>query len=328
MTGEGTGRGEFQLIAELFSPLARGAKSALGLKDDAAVLDVPAGHQLVVTADTVIAGVHFRADDPPELVARKALRVNLSDLAAKGAKPYGFLQALALNTETSDAYLEKYAAGLKADVEAFAIPLLGGDTTAGPGPLSISITAFGLVETGTALLRGGASAGDIIYVSGTIGDGALGLACLEGTLEGDSYLAADLIARYHLPQPRFEVGLAIKGIASACLDISDGLVADVGHICEVSGLAATLEREKIPLSKAARRAVAQDTAAWKAILAGGDDYELAFTVAPERVSELDAISQRLSTPLTVIGVMGQGSGITVFADGQPFDLNHRGFQHR
>jgi len=327
MSGEGTGRGEFQLIAELFSPLTRGAASALALKDDAALLDIPDGHQLVVTADTVISGVHFRSDDAPDLIARKALRVNLSDLAAKGAKPYGFLQALALNSATSDAFLEKYAAGLKADVEEFAIPLLGGDTTSGPGPLSISITAFGLVETGTAILRSGAREGDVVYVSGTIGDGALGLACLNGRIAPDRF-TADLTARYHLPRPRLALGRALKGIATACLDVSDGLAADVGHICEASGLAATIERERIPLSAGARAALARDNSMWNMILSGGDDYELAFTVPPERVSQLESIAREIDIPLTSIGVMGKGDSVTILADAKPVALSRQGFQHR
>ncbi len=195
MTEKGTRRGEFQLIADLFSPLTRGAPGALGLTDDVALIDVRPGCQLVTTTDTLIAGVHFRAADPPDLVARKALRVNLSDLAAKGARPIGFLHALSLNDSIDDAYLERYASGLGVDVDAFAVPLLGGDTTSGPGPLTITVTAFGEVEKGKALLRGGARAGDILCVTGTIGDSALGLAHLTGAT------LSKAVERYHLPQP-------------------------------------------------------------------------------------------------------------------------------
>ena len=173
MSGAGTRRGEFELIAALFAPLSKGALGALGLTDDAALIDVAPGCSLVTTVDTVIAGVHFRSDDPPDLIARKALRVNLSDLAAKGAKPVGFLHALALNDGIDDASLERYAAGLAADVTEFGVPLLGGDTTSGPGPLSITITAFGEVEKGKALLRSGARRGDVLCVSGAIGDEAI-----------------------------------------------------------------------------------------------------------------------------------------------------------
>ena len=174
MSGEEKGRSEFALIADLFSPLAKGAAGALSLLDDAALIDVPPGHQIVAAADALIAGVHFREDDPPDLVARKALRVNLSDLAAMGARPVGFLQTLALSLTTDDVYLEKYAGGLDQDIKRFGIPLLGGDTTTGPGPFSISITVLGAVEKGRALLRSGARPGDVLCVTGCIGDGALG----------------------------------------------------------------------------------------------------------------------------------------------------------
>ena len=321
MTGAGTRRGEFELIAALFAPLSKSAPGALGLTDDAAFIDVTPGCTLVTTVDTVIAGVHFRFNDPPDLVARKALRVNLSDLAAKGAKPVGFLHALALNDATDDAFLERYAAGLAADVKEFAVPLLGGDTTSGPGPFSITIMAFGEVEKGTALLRSGARDGDVLCVTGTIGDGALGLACLESRLQLPALLRDELIQRYRLPLPRLDAGRRLVGPATACLDISDGLAADVGHLAQGSGLAATIMRESIPLSAGARAAVEQDPRWWDEILGGGDDYELAFTVPREGLADLPAQA-------TAIGVMGVGRGVTVTADGQPLALQRTGYRHR
>ncbi len=307
--------GEFDLIARLFAPLTKGAPGAHGLRDDAAFLQVSPGHEMVLTTDTLVAGVHFRIEDAPDLVARKALRVNLSDLAAKGAKPVGFLHALTLNDSITDAYLEKYAAGLATDVAAFACPLLGGDTTSGPGPLTITITALGEVETGKAVLRSGAKVGDILYVTGTIGDGALGLASLMGELQ----TFAALIDRYHVPQPR--LGLGLSGIASACLDISDGLVADVGHLCRASGVAAVIERAKIPVSIDARAAVAQDQKWWERILAGGDDYELAFTAS-------SAIPET-NVSVTAIGRVIAGNGVTVLDEnGESLSLTVTGYRHR
>lgn len=322
MSGKGTRRGEFELIAALFQPLAKAAPGALGLTDDVALIDVRPGHQLVTTVDTLIAGVHFRADDPPDLIARKALRVNLSDLAAKGAKPIGFLHALALNTETTDAFLERYASGLAADVKEFGAPLLGGDTTSGPGPLSISITAFGEVKQGAAILRSGARAGDVLCVTGTIGDGALGLACLEKRLA----MSDALIDRYLLPRPRLAVGAALAGVATACLDISDGLVADVGHICESSNVGALIDRDLIPLSPAARAVVEKDPGLWDLILGGGDDYELAFAVPP--AADLPALAEQLGTGLTAIGTLNTGEGVRVTAQGKPVVIASGGYRHR
>lgn len=331
MSGERPCRGEFELIADLFVPLSRNAPGALGLKDDAALLDISPGCQLVATTDTLIAGVHFRHDDLPDLVARKALRVNLSDLAAKGARPIGFLQALSLNPSIDDAYLQRYAAGLAADVDRFGAALLGGDTTSGPGPLSITITAFGEVENGKALLRSTARRGDVVCVTGTIGDAALGLACLDAALNLPAPLAEDLSSRYRLPEPRLTTGRALLNLASACLDISDGLVGDLGHLCKASGLAATIERDSIPLSPAARAAIAQDSRWWESIFGGGDDYELVFATAPGRVSELKKLSADLNVALTPIGVLSgpeAGTGVTVRSGGHPIDIARPGYRHR
>lgn len=326
MSGQGTRRGEFDLIAALFSPLAKDAPGALGLKDDVALIDVSPGHQLVTTVDTLIAGVHFRPGDPPDLIARKALRVNLSDVAAKGARPIGFLHALALNTHTTDTFLERYAAGLAADVQAFAVPLLGGDTTSGPGPLAITITAFGEVRTGAAVLRGGARVGDVLCVTGTIGDGALGLACLEGRVSLPAQDADALIDRYHLPRPRLGAMRAVD--ATACLDISDGLIADVGHICETSQVGAEIDRDLIPLSSAVRAAVESDPALWDLVLGGGDDYELAFTIPPAQAAHLPALAEQLGFALTLIGVIGAGGSVNVTAKGSPVQITRAGYRHR
>lgn len=326
-----TRRGEFQIIADLFAPLAR-APGALGLKDDAAIVTPSPGHDLVVTTDTVIADVHFRHDDPPDLVARKALRVNLSDLAAKGAKPLGVLHALALGAATDDAYLEAYATGLGVDLKAFDIALFGGDTTASKGALSITITAFGEVPHGTAVLRSGARAGDLLCVTGTIGDAAMGLRVLEGQSVPMAPAHAEILAdRYRLPQPRVAFGQALRGLATAAADVSDGLVADVGHICAASGLAAVITWSAVPRSAALERALMDDPKLRQLVLGGGDDYEIAFTIPPERRPAVEAAAVRLGTPVTVIGRMVAATGgndVTVLGNqGQAIDVPRPGYTH-
>ena len=333
MTDEGEGRGEFALIADLFAPLAKGASGALGLLDDAALIDVPPGHQIVATADTLIAGVHFRHDDPLDLVARKSLRVNLSDLAAMGAAPVGFLQTLVLSDKADDAYLEKYAAGLRVDVEFFGVPLLGGDTTAGPGPFAISIVAIGAVASGRAMLRSGARVDDVLCVTGTIGDGALGLACLDGILNLPGEISERLAARYRLPEPRLSIGLRLAGLATACVDVSDGLVADVGHICTASGVGATIDQGVVPLSDGGKAAVAQDVIVWQQILGGGDDYELAFTVPEGRLEQTAVLGREAGVSITPVGriteATGDRIGATVKDDsGAEVRIIAAGYRHR
>lgn len=288
---------EFSLIARHFRPLA--GPGALELRDDAAVLAPPAGRELVLTVDAMVAGVHFLPDDPPDLVGRKLLRVNLSDLAAKGAVPLGYLMTVSAPRGTSDEWYAGFAAGLAADQTTFGITLLGGDTTSTPGPLSLSLTAIGHVASGTAVHRFGAQAGDGVWVTGTIGDGALGLAVLQGRLADPSGWLAD---RYRLPQPR--VGLAIAGIASAGMDVSDGLVQDLGHLCRASGVAAEIDAASVPLSPAAREAGPD----WlETCLTGGDDYEVLLAVPPAREDALHAAAAEVGVVVTRIGTLSAGS---------------------
>jgi len=321
---------EFDLIKRLLAPLSRNAPGALNLADDAAVLSPRHGHDLVVTNDAVVAGVHFFPDDPPALIARKALRVNLSDLAAKGAKPLGFFMALMLPAAANDAWLEEFVLGLSQDVEAFACPLMGGDTVATPGPLAISITAIGEVKTGHMTRRAGALPGDALCVSGTIGDSALGLAAAKGEFPALSPAhRAFLTDRYRLPQPRLTLGQAEAARDSACIDISDGLCADVGHICEQSGVAAVIEADKVPLSAAARDVLAIAPDALSRILTGGDDYELAFAVPPANVAAALAHGQKVGVPVTPIGRFMAGQGVSVLdAAGKPVRLDVLGYEHR
>ena len=258
-----------------------------------ALLSPPAGKELVLTVDALVAGVHFLPSDPPDLVARKLLRVNLSDLAAKAAIPLGYLLTIAAPADTADDWFAAFAAGLGEDQRSFGCHLLGGDSTATPGPLTLSLTAIGTVDAGRAVLRRGAAAGHGIWVTGTIGDGALGLAALQGRLADPSGFLAQ---RYHLPEPR--LGLRLAGIAAASMDISDGLVQDLGHLCRAAGLAAEIETALVPLSEPARAA----GPAWlEACLTGGDDYELLLAVPPSSEAALLAEAKRATLAITRIG---------------------------
>jgi thiamine-monophosphate kinase len=315
--------GEFAFIAHRMRPLAS-APGALGLGDDAALLDPRPGMQLVLAKDAMVAGVHFLPDDPAGQIAQKLLRVNLSDLAAMGAAPIGYLLALARSPEIDDDWLAAFCDGLAADNAAFAVSVLGGDTVATPGPLTLSLTAIGDVPRGEALLRSGARPGDDIWVSGTLGDAALGLAVLQGKLDVTGQARAHLIGRYRLPRPRLALGQALRGLAHAAIDISDGLLADLGHIVETSEVGAEIRADLLPLSAAA----AGLPGAQEAALSGGDDYELLFTAAPSDRSAIEALCQPLDLPLTRIGAIRSGSDLRVLdANGHPIESTLRGWQH-
>ncbi len=241
---------EFDLIEKYFKPLARGFPGSLNLTDDAAVFSIPAGCELVVTTDAISEGVHFIGDEAPELIARKLLRVNLSDLAAMGATPLCYFLAGMLPKTTEAHWVKRFAEGLAEDQKQFRINIAGGDTISTHGALSLSVTALGTVPKGKALRRSGAKPGDIIYVSGTLGDSALGLSCHCEQSSACKTQDPFLINRYLLPEPRIALGQKLIGIANACMDISDGLVQDLGHICKASGVGATIHRDKLPLSEA------------------------------------------------------------------------------
>ncbi len=310
---------EFALIARHFRPLA--GPGALDLGDDAALLVPPAGRELVLTVDAMVGGVHFLPDDPPDLVGRKLLRVNLSDLAAKGATPLGYLMTVSAPRDTPDAWFAGFAAGLAADQAAFAITLLGGDTTSTPGPISLSLTAVGHVAPGRMVRRTGARAGDGIWVTGTIGDGALGLAVAQGRLADPT---GTLLDRYRLPRPR--LGLPIAGVASAGMDISDGLVQDLGHLCRAATLAAEIEAALVPLSAAARAAGAD----WlTTCLTGGDDYELLLAVPPAHEAALHQAAQASGIPVTRIGSFHPGPPGVIVRDpaGREIALARPGWSH-
>jgi thiamine-monophosphate kinase len=322
--------GEFELIARYFAPLAKGFPGAYGLLDDAAVIAPLPGHELVAKTDAIVVGVHFLPNDPPDLIARKALRVNLSDLAAKGAVPRAYMLDIMLPKTVTEEWIASFARGLAQDQDAYGVHLIGGDTDSTPGPVTIAVMAFGDVPTGRMLRRAGARPGDRVFVTGTIGDAALGLKVLRGELAHPGTEAANfLVDRYRLPQPRVTLGPRLIGLASATIDISDGLLADLRHICETSELAAVVESSRVPLSAAARAALATERVT--TALTGGDDYEILFTAPPAALNELILLSQALDVPITAIGRMeppSLGTQVTVLDEsGEPVAFDRGGWTH-
>jgi thiamine-monophosphate kinase len=325
---------EFKLIARHFAPLSLGFSGAYELRDDAAVISPAPGFELVVKTDAIVGGIDFPLDEPADLVARKALRVNLSDLAAKGAVPRAYLVDLILPDTIGEAWIAAFAAGLAQDQAEYEVYLIGGDMSATPGPVTVAVTAFGETPPGRIIRRGGAKAGDFIFVSGTVGDAALGLAVQKGKLtdlEPDQ--ASFLMDRYRLPRPRVRLGPRLIGMATAGLDVSDGLVADLHHLCDVSNLAATIEARRVPLSSAARVAFAAHPELFSTILTGGDDYEIVFTASPKQKAAIAALSQSSGVPITPIGVMAQfsegaQSAVSVIDDrGRPLVFASEGWTH-
>lgn len=325
-----SGYGEFQFIADLLAPLSAGHDGAFGLKDDAAVIAPPSGHELVVTTDALVAGRHFLADDDPALVARKGLRANLSDLAAMGAQPLWYMTSLVWPLGTDRALQARFVEGLKQDQARFGITLIGGDTTAGPGPFTLSITAFGSVPAGMAVRRSGAKPGDRLVVTGTIGDAGLGLALATGDIQGAAGQDEALLERHYLPTPRVGLGAALRRCAHAAVDISDGLVADAGHIAAASSLSLTMRLEDLPLSHAAAGwlAAQEDEAEARLRLAtSGDDYELACAVAPEALEDFIAACHAQGVEAREMGVFKTGSGVTVEFGEQGIPVDRAGFTH-
>lgn len=329
MTRNAKRLGEFALIAKHFAPLARNAPGALNLTDDAAAFVPPPGRDLVLTTDAIVAGVHFLATDPPATIAQKVLRVNLSDLAAKGATPSVYLLTLALPADLDDAWLKAFASGLKRDQTRFAVTLVGGDTVAIPGPLTINVTAIGTVPHGKMLTRAGAQVGDDIWVSGTIGDAALGLRALQGDDLGLSAKQRDsLVARYRVPEPRSRLGPTLVGTAHASLDVSDGLIADLGHMSELSNVAIEIDAGDVPLSPATRVALASKRASLTEVLTGGDDYELAIAAPASARKRITELAAEAKTKLTRIGKASKGGGVAALGlDGKPLSFARAGYAH-
>ncbi len=310
---------EFQLISQYFHRQRQDDSVILGIGDDAALLQIPEKEVLVATTDTFIVGRHCPERTSAYAIGHKALAVNLSDLAAMGARPRWVLLAISLPDSNED-FLREFSAGLFALADEHGVTVVGGDTT--KGALSITITALGTVPRQQALTRHGAQVGDGIYVSGTVGDAGLGLQVALGkTVTLTTEQAAYCQARLDFPQPRLSLGLALRGLASACLDISDGLAQDLGHILQLSNVGADLALDQLPLSSPLKTLPPADT--WQLALAAGDDYELCFTLSDENFAKLVAVD----VPMTRIGTVSQALGLRLFYQGQPQDIDMTGYQH-
>lgn len=313
---------EFDLIATLLRPLAA-VPEALNLEDDAAIIPGSDGLDWVIAKDAIVENVHFRSEDPADTVACKLLGTNLSDLAAMGAEPAHYLSVIARPPGMGDPWLTLFCQGLKDCQERFGITLLGGDTVSTQGPMSFCCTILGQLPKGTALKRSDAKEGDLIFVSGTVGDAAMGLRILNGLAATDDDRVA-LTKRYQVPEPRLSLGKGLRGLASACIDVSDGLAADIGHIAKASNISARINLDDLPLSATIRHMPGARAAA----LCGGDDYELAFTAPPAHAQAIRDLSARTGTPVTEIGMMTQGHGVELLdGHGERVELKCAGWQH-
>ena len=321
--------GEFETIERLFKPLAH-TEWGRGLADDVAALPSRPGYDLVLTKDAIVEGVHFLPDDPLDTVARKLLRVNLSDLAAKGAEPFGYLLSCFWSERCGWPEREVFAAGLAEDQARFGVHLLGGDTVKTPGPLSFSLTALGWAPTGKVVSRAGAQVGDLVFVTGVIGDGLLGLKAAQGQLALAPERMQALISHYRMPTPRTDFADIVREFATASVDVSDGLAADLAHIAQASRVGVSLNLNVLPLSAAAQ--------AWfddrvdpqlslEDLASGGDDYEIAFTAQPRHEDALRREAERRLIRLTRVGEVTATQGLTVLYDGQPVPMATNGWTH-
>lgn len=322
---------EDSLIARYFKPLATDP-GAFNLDDDAAALKAQ-GEDIVVTTDAIVEGVHYLPGDPPDAIARKALRVNLSDLAAKGATPAGFVLTLALR-EVDEAWLKPFAVALGEDAVSFACPLLGGDTVSTPGPVMISVTAFGRVPEGRMVHRSGAKPGDRVVVTGTVGDAALGLDILKGGAVATALSAGTaahdaLIGRYRVPQPRNALAVAVRDHANAAMDVSDGLAGDLTKLCAASGVSAAINAAAVPLSPAAARLLKQGAASLEALISGGDDYEILCAIPEARFEAFERAARQARVAVTSIGAIIAGKATPTFLDsqGRELALTRRSWSH-
>jgi thiamine-monophosphate kinase len=328
VTGDTRSLGEFELIERYFARSTAAGRLRpdviLGVGDDAALLRLPANTDLVAAVDTLVAGRHFPVDSAAQSIGHRALAVNLSDIAAMGATPAW--ATLALTMPAADAgWLEGFSAGLMQLANEYGVALVGGDTTA--GPLTISIQILGYVERGSALRRSGAQAGDILAVTGTLGDAGAGLALSTGRLAAHDRAAADaLIRRFEYPTPRVSFGSAARGIASAAMDLSDGLAGDLPKLCEASGAAAHVDVARLPLSRA-MQALVPPSAAREYALTAGDDYELLIAVPPQRFDDLTAAARQLNLTFSPIGELRPGSGVTWTCEGRPYGAARHGYDH-
>jgi len=322
-------QGEFELIERLFAPLAREFAGAFDLKDDVAALPPKAHHELVLKTDSTIEGVHFLLGDSPLTVAQKALRRPLSDLAAKGAEPQVYLLAIALPDSVENTWLESFVEGLAQDQKQFGIALAGGETNWTPGALTVTVTMIGWVPEGRLVRRSGAREGDEVWVTGTIGDAAGGLALLKHEAATDGAERDYLIARFHVPQPRLAFGLALPEFASAAIDVSDGLVADLGHVADVSGVKIEIDLSCVPLSAELSALWGRDEETMLRAVSGGDDYEIAFSAPTSAAKRVMAAAAGRRTPVTRIGRVVEGSpGVAVRGlRGREIPMLYKGYTH-
>ena len=319
---------EFEIIQEYFAPLAKNEFS-FGLADDVAKYPVDAGDELVFTKDVCVEGVHFFPEDSPEAISRKALRVNLSDLAAKGAQPIGYMIGLGLPEDWKRDWLNRFSYGLQQDQELFGISLFGGDTVRSPNNLFISITAIGKIQRGTICERSTAKVGDLVYVTGTIGDSYLGLAVRKNQIvaknESDFTYFTN---RYLLPEPRMNAISLIQKFANASLDVSDGLVADLKHLCVASGVGAEVNIDLVPISSNAQNLISSGLVNLEKLITGGDDYELLFTVTESEAKRLKTVVENDKLRITNIGRITDSNDICILnSEGAKLEISNQGFQH-
>ena len=322
--------GEFETIRRLFAPLAH-PEWGRGLADDVAVVPVRPGHDLVLTKDVIVEGVHFLPTDPLDTVARKLMRVNLSDLAAKGVEPFGYLLACHWSPRCGWPERMTFADGLRVDQKTFGVALLGGDTVSTPGPASFSMTMAGWTPKGRTVGRAGARPGDLVFVTGAIGDGWLGLEAVQGKLSLDAERAAALSDHYRTPMPRTEFAVPIRDMATASIDVSDGLIADLGHLAEAGGVCIEIDLKTVPLSAAGQAwfdGRVDEQAALEKLVTGGDDYEIAFTATARDEAALRREAERRHLRLTRIGRVTAGQGVAARFGGQPVAFDRPGFTHR
>ena len=319
--------GEFEWISRYFAPLA--GEGSFGLLDDASKLAIPEEYELVITQDAILEGIHFLSDDPVDTVAKKALRVNISDCVAKGAVPIAYSLALGVPDDWTDGEVERFAKGLAGDQETYGIFLTGGDTYRSPERLAVSVTLFGAVPVGKYVSRLGASVGDILVVSGTIGDAALGLKVAENTLAVSDAHGAALETAYRFPNPPVSLAPLIAEYATASMDISDGLLGDCQKLCNASGVAAVIERTDIPLSSAAQAAIESDDEYWNSVLAGGDDYQCLCAVKLHQIERFIECAADEGTSLTAIGsiIEGEAGEVSLVNDGAPLLGSFGSFTH-
>ncbi|MEX0300658.1 MAG: thiamine-phosphate kinase [Kordiimonas sp.] len=313
---------EFDLIAQYFAPLA--GEAGLELKDDAACIKARPGYDCIVSKDILVEGTHFFEGANPFDLAFKALAVNVSDLAAKGAKPAIYFLGLSLPTTIEENWLKSFSAGLQVAQDSYPVELAGGDTTSTKGPITISITALGYVEESSMIKRSGAKVEDDVYVTGTLGDAAIGLKALQADPSASGYL----VARYHRPQARLQIGLSLHGIANSAADVSDGLLADLGHICNASKVGVTIQQAKLPLSPSTEAALRENSSFADLVWSGGDDYEILFTSPRSNRQQIEQLSSEVAVPITRIGTVEQGEGVRlVDQSGNLVQVKNVGFQH-